>query len=88
MLRATAGCRLMMKLSKFSDAATVVVRSFSMLKRFLLEGVFDRRVLTADVDAGFGLITCERGMFDQVARLKSSVSEGWLRGSPDSSHEQ
>ena len=23
------------------------------------QGVIDRRVLTADVDAGFGLITCE-----------------------------
>ena len=39
----------------------MVVRSlFSMLKLFLLEGVVDRRVLTADVDAGLGLITCDR----------------------------
>ena len=25
-----------------------------------LQGVVDRRVLTADVDAGLGLITCEK----------------------------
>ena len=39
----------------------MVVRSlFSILKLFLLRGVVDRRMLTADVDAGLVFITCER----------------------------
>ena len=49
--------------------------------------VVDRRVLTADVDAGLGLITCERSGFNQTANLKSSVRSGAGR-SPDSSHKQ
>ena len=34
-------------------------------------GVIDRRLLTADVDAGLGLITCLRKVFSQIARLSS-----------------
>ena len=40
------------------------------------QGVDDPRVLTADFDAGLGLITCERCRFDQAAKLKSSVQCG------------
>ena len=35
-------------------------------------GEVDRRVLTADVLAGLGLITCERNGFDQMAKQQSS----------------
>ena len=38
-------------------AATVVVKSFSMLKGVSPRVVIDRRVVTADVDAGLALIT-------------------------------
>ena len=44
-----------------------------------------RRVLTADFDAGLGLKTCERVMFDQVAKLQPSVRSGTGR-SLDSRH--
>ena len=50
-------------------------------------GVVDRRVLTADVDASLGLITCEMCGFGQAAKLKSSARSG-AGGSLDSSHWQ
>ena len=66
----------------------VVMRSLqSVLKLFLFEVVVDRRVLTADVDASLGLITCERCRFDQAAKLKSSMRSSAGR-SPDFSHRQ
>ena len=34
-------------------------------------GLTDRRVLTADVDAGVGLVTCVRKCFGQAARMPS-----------------
>ena len=49
-------------------------------------GAVDRRVLTADFDAGLGLITCERVMFDQAAKLKPSVRSGtwqWMDSPKD-----
>ena len=58
-----------------------------MLKLFRLEGQADRRVLTADVDAGLRLITCERSRFSQMAKQLSSWRSSTGR-SPDSSHEQ
>ena len=63
----------------------MVVRSlFSMLKLFLLEGwVVDRRVLTADVDAGLGLITRVRKWSSQIARLPPFWRSG-TGGTPDS----
>ena len=36
------------------------------------QGVVDRRVLTAGVDASLGLITCERSGFSQRAKMQSS----------------
>ena len=50
-------------------------------------GVVDRRVLTADVDASLGLMTCDRSGFDQTAKLQSFVRSG-AEGSPNSSHVQ
>ena len=44
--------------------------------------VIDRRVLTSDVDAGFGLITCVRKWFSQMARLHSFWRRG-TGGTPD-----
>ena len=41
-------------------------------------GVVDRRVLTVDVDAGLGLITCERSWFGQVASPPGGVAQGGL----------
>ena len=39
-------------------------------------GEIDRRVLTADVDAGLGLITCVRKWFSQMVRLQSFQRSG------------
>ena len=39
-------------------------------------GEIDRRVLTADVDAGLGLIPCVRKWFSQMARLPSFWRSG------------
>ena len=49
--------------------------------------VVDRRVLTADVDAGLWLVTCERCRFDQAGKRTSSVWSAAV-GSLDSSHKQ
>ena len=59
-----------------------------MLKLFFLDGqLVDCHVLTADVDADLGLVTCERLVFDQAAKLKSLARSG-AGGSPRSSHRQ
>ena len=54
----------------------MVARSFSMLKAVSPQGAVDRRVLTADVDASLGLITCVRKWFSRIARLSSFWRSG------------
>ena len=49
--------------------------------------VVDRRVLTADVDAGLGLITCLKRGVGQIAKQHPCWRSG-AGGSPDSSQQQ
>ena len=68
-LWATAGCRLLLKtVGGFvrCDCGSDVILN---VEAVLSEGVVDRSVLTADVNAGLGLITCERDGVGQIARL-------------------
>ena len=64
-----------------------VVRSLQLvLKLFLFKRLLTG-VCSLLFDAGLGLITGERVMFDQAAKLKTSVRSGTGR-SPDSWHRQ
>ena len=54
-LRATAGCRLLMKTVEGCNCGGKVILD---VEAAFPRGVVDRRVLTTDVDAGLGLIPC------------------------------
>ena len=84
LLRAIAGCRLLMKTVGAVVVSKVIVLDVEAVSP---RGQADRRVLTADVDAGLRLITCERSRFSQMAKQLSSWRSSTGR-SPDSSHEQ
>ena len=72
-LRATAGCRLLLGVFGGCDCGgKVVVLDIEAVSP---RGVVDRRVLTADVDAGLGLITCERSGFSQMAKEAILLAE-------------
>ena len=87
-LLATACCRQLQKTIRDSGGCDcrgkIVVLGVEAVS---FRGVVDRRVLTADVEANLGLITCEMCGFDQTAKLKSSARSG-AAGSLDSSHWQ
>ena len=87
MLRATAGCRLLLKSKDFGGCdcgGKVFVLGVEAVSP---REEVDRRVLTADVDASLGLINCERNGFSQMAKRQSSWRSG-AKGSPDSSNKQ
>ena len=84
MLRATAGCRLLMKSVEVlggCDRGGEVVLDVEAVSP---QRVVDRSVLTADVDTGLGLKTCARKCFSQRARLSSFQRSG-TGGTPHSS---
>ena len=65
----------------------MVVRVILDVEAFSPRGVIYLRVLTADVDAGLGLITCVRRWFSQMAKQRPSWQSG-TGGSNDSSQQQ
>ena len=71
MLRATAGCRLLMKTVEVFGGCDCGGKVVLDVEAVSPRGVIDRRVLTADVDARLGVITCVRKWVSLTARLHS-----------------
>ena len=65
---AAACCRLLLKTVEVLGGCDCGGKVVLDVEAVSPRGAIDRRVLTADVDACVGLITCVRKLFSQIAR--------------------